>query len=596
MGRSCLLAFSSVQGAARQYIYLETIKNTNTIFTKPQLHKLPGFNNPLQYSLKTPPGLDHLTHKMSVSQSQRLDRSSSTNHSLLSDSSEGSVADEVQRLNEDVIEQMLQEDDAIAGNTIMRTLTSRDRDEEAPEPPPTPLQRRRSTIVESIKSTGAYQKIAKMGFWDSDFKKQRANIYITFLKNYIILALIFSIALSVMWGTYHKRENYYHNMKILVVNDDQQVNGVPPIVGQSVNYTAFQVPGIHAIGAWRVFDHDAFAPQAAKHNNTFKEEAIRLVHHQKYWAAIYIPENITYDLYTAIQNNDTSFNLTGQIEVLYETGRDLVSVSSYVVTFCQQFEEAFVQVIKGQYGTLVNSFDSNEDKVSTLRWLAAPPTFVFTDMRPAAAILAAPFQLGLSYLVVFTFFQMLMTIRIQIYLASVVHGAKFILVKVLVSQLSYLTLAASFVVLNVTFKIDVTSAFGHSGGLVLLAVAYLLIGSLGTLNEIAATILFTYYPPLIGGWVVLLMAFNVAPTTSPMALTYPFYRYGYAMPIHNAFELVKVVFCNTYKGQMGRNIGILFVWIVWTNIALPFVLLHVSKVRAKREKRAKEKAEAEQAK
>lgn len=53
------------------------------------------------------------------------------------------------------------------------------------------------------------------------------------------------------------------------------------------------------------------------------------------------------------------------------------------------------------------------------------------------------------------------------------------------------------------------------------------------------------------------------------------------MPIHNSYELFKVIFCDTYKGEMGRNIGILLAWFIMANCLSPFVMIFVAKKRAR---------------
>lgn len=65
------------------------------------------------------------------------------------------------------------------------------------------------------------------------------------------------------------------------------------------------------------------------------------------------------------------------------------------------------------------------------------------------------------------------------------------------------------------------------------------------------------------------------------------------MPLHNAFEIYCVIFFNTYKGQIGRNIGIIIAWVVVLTALTPLVLIHFSKQMAKKAARAAE-AEAKE--
>lgn len=498
-----------------------------------------------------------------------------------------SIADEVQDLNEDVIQEQIQHDDFMGTAQIERNLSRNQKfdDEEqqgdADDINPVPIQRRRSTIVASLKRTETFKQFSKFSWWDNDFKRERLKVYSTFLRNYLILSIILVVLLSIYWGSYYKREAHYVNFRFLVVNADTQViDGVQPIVGATIDKLV-ENPQIQGIGRWLP-------------GNYTRDEIIRKVHDQHYWAAIYVKPNISYQYYEAIRTNDTQFNVTENlVEVIYETGRDLLTMNSYIITILKKFEKAFIQGFKETYPVLLKELPS-DSKENAISFLAQPPSFHYYDHRPVtSSVLLAPLQLGLSYLVLFAFFQFLMTVKVQLFIATKVHGFRYILLRIFISQISYLVISLSYVVLNVAFKLDYTAAFGDSGFLVLWAISYLTMGSLGGLNENIALLCFTYFPPLVGGWLVLFMAMNVAPTVSSMALTNHFYRYGYALPIHNSYELVKVVFCDTYKGQMGRNFGILSVWIVISNLMIPFTMIHVSKVKARREREAREKLKAQ---
>jgi hypothetical protein len=522
-----------------------------------------------------------------------------------------SEADEVQSLhskileanffNKDIVQEEMLNDDMAMTNVISRAITKQEpNDEEMIRLRTRPLTKnmsltdfptgeRRPTLTETIKSTQAFQQIQNFGWWDTEFKRERLKVYITFVRNYLLLSMILIVVLSFMWGAYYRREYRYVDMKMLVVIEDQSINGITPIIGNSVNITAHQ-PQIAQIGGWEIQDLETFTRMAASHNNTVEQEIVELVHHQNYWAAIHVRPNVTFQLYEAILNNETTFNMNETlVQFIYETGRDPFTMSSYTIHFLESFERAFDQILRFQYPLLVSEVPK-ESQLNALAILSQPTIFLYNDMRPAQVILMAPLQLGLTYLIVFSFFSMVMTIKIQMYLATIVSGFRFLLWKFFWAQVAYLVISLAYTLLNIAFGVTYQAAFGHSGALVMWAVAYLTIASIATLNEIVTTLCFLYFPPMIGGWFVFLIVVNIAPTTSPMVLTNNFYRYGYAMPIHNSYELTKVVFCNTYKGQMGRNFGILIAWFLLSNCILPLVLIHVSK------KRARDQTEAEEAK
>ena len=53
--------------------------------------------------------------------------------------------------------------------------------------------------------------------------------------------------------------------------------------------------------------------------------------------------------------------------------------------------------------------------------------------------------------------------------------------------------------------------------------------------------------------------------------------------IEEFYDLLQVAYFNAWKGHMGRNIGILFAWMVVSNAALPFVMKWLANKKAKAE-------------
>lgn len=124
-------------------------------------------------------------------------------------------------------------------------------------------------------------------------------------------------------------------------------------------------------------------------------------------------------------------------------------------------------------------------------------------------------------------------------------------------------------------------------------VCFLTMWAVGMANEIAGLLLIVYYPPLIGFWMLFWVIINISATFSPMALTPEFYRYGYAMPLHNSFEITKVILFNTWKGELGRNFGILIAWVVILTACLPpTIIFFQKKMGQKAQAAAKAAAEA----
>lgn len=102
--------------------------------------------------------------------------------------------------------------------------------------------------------------------------------------------------------------------------------------------------------------------------------------------------------------------------------------------------------------------------------------------------------------------------------------------------------------------------------------AFLLMSSIGSIIEVMVMVAFALKQALLGFVLVYVVVLNLTPVLSPIVLCPSFYRYGYAMPLKNFYDLLQVAYFNAWKGHMGRNIGILVAWIIITNTTLPFAM------------------------
>ncbi|KAK6454351.1 uncharacterized protein RJT20DRAFT_58067 [Scheffersomyces xylosifermentans] len=434
-----------------------------------------------------------------------------------------------------------------------------------------PITRRRSTVVSTIQTI-----TKKLGFWDEEFHADRIKIVLTFANNYLYLIIGFCLALCIYWGSYYNRASRYKNLKFAVVNADTQVGELPAIVGPIVS-AFFNLTAVKTLGHYDMWDFERISTLANSHNNTITEEVYRQVHHEKYWGAFYIKPNTTLDWVEALTTL-SSFDPTNYLEVVFETGRDYNAVSNYISTIINN-------ILKGYYA-FVPQTPLAMDLLSTLNSTQAAnvianapglitilPTFNVNDRLPVPdQIVQAPLQIGIIYLVIFSFFQFIFQIEIHMYMAKQIKGFKYVAYRMAASQVAYLVLSLAFVTLNHAYGLTYYHTFGRSGFLVIWVFGYLLMSSLGSLIEVSALFLMAVKPQLIGFLLLFIAVLNLSPTVSPIVLCPPFYRYGYAIPVRNAYELLHVAYFNAYKGKMRRNIGILFAWIVVTNAMLPFMM------------------------
>ncbi|ODV78336.1 uncharacterized protein CANTADRAFT_53519 [Suhomyces tanzawaensis NRRL Y-17324] len=465
---------------------------------------------------------------------------------------------------------------------------------------PAVTPRRKSTIATTIHTV-----TKKFGFWDKDFHAERIKIVVTFAENYFWLIIGLLITLCIYWGAYYKRTTRYPNLDFAVIIADTDVGQLPAIVGPVVEAFFTQVPAVHRLGTFHIWNHTRISDLAQSHNNTISQEVYRQIHHQKYWAAFYVKPNATLEWFQALQAESTDFVPRSLMELVYETGRDYNAVNNYVSGVASRIVAAFDSFAPRTplISSMLQSL-SPEKRVSVLtnapQLITSLPSFVIHDLIPITnQIVQAPFQIGMIYLVMFTFFTFIFTIEIQMYIATKVKGLKFILVKILATQAAYVVLSLAFLLLNLAFGLKFNVTFGYLGFLVVWSFGFLLMSSLGSFIEIFALLVGSFKMQLPGFVLLFVAVLNVAPTVSPMELCPKFFRYGHAMPVRNAYALFHVAYFDAWKGTVGLNIGVLCAWIVVTNAAMPFAMKYLyektKKQAALKQKEADASAEAPKA-
>lgn len=439
---------------------------------------------------------------------------------------------------------------------------------------------------------------SKVSFFNAKLKAQRWLLVRRFLAVYLIMGTCILAIFSIYWGSMYGRDGRVKNLKMLVViEDDSTIDGVPPAIGNLVR-DVLDMPSSRAYGNWLIQNNTEFQIQADKHNNTIAEEIEREVHHQNYWASIHVKKNASLNFYDAIINGDSSYNMSfNSIVSYYETGRDFLAMAEYVVPSLQAIEASVAttsfnvtdEILLGQNLSTVFS-DPNALRVATHSL-----DFFFIDSKPFTdQVLVAPSQVGLIYTIIITFFAFNFFTEIHKSVGQMGVKPKQILIYRFFSVvITFFFMSLFYSLVTLAFQVDFGRAFGRSGFLVYWMTNYMTMWSVGAMNEAAGMILVMIYPPLMGFWMLFWVIVNISPTFAPMELSPGVYRYGYVTPIYNSYEITKVIFFDTYKGNMGRNYGILVVNMVVSTIILLGVFVFFAKTMMKRAQAERAKIAAE---
>lgn len=407
---------------------------------------------------------------------------------------------------------------------------------------------------------------SKLSFFNERLVGERKNLLLKFGVVYLVMAVAIMGIFSIYWGSAFNRESRFKNLRMLVVIEDENtVDGVAPAIGDTLRQI-LQTPDAEFLGDWLVQNTTEFNEMAMQNNNTIYEEIVRQVHRQNYWSSIYVKPNASVQLYEAIVTGDVSYNVSyNSIVSYYETGRDFLSMNLYVTPNVK----AINTMLLAQQRYIVSSLLANasSDVLSNpgaLAVVSTPLEFTYIDGRPFTdPVLVAPSQVGLIYMIIITFFAF--NFFGEIHLGVAKFGLKplhFALYRLLSTVGNFFVISFFYSLVTLCFQVNFTLAFGRAGFVVYWMTNFLTMWAVGAMNEVAGMLLIIYYPPLVGFWMLFWVIINISPTFAPLALSPQFYRYGYGMPIHASYEITKVIFFNTWKGEMGRNYGILMAWVV----------------------------------
>ncbi|KAG7191450.1 uncharacterized protein KQ657_003125 [Scheffersomyces spartinae] len=426
--------------------------------------------------------------------------------------------------------------------------------------------KRTPTILDRIQS--------RYSFFNEKLHSQRKSLVWTFLTVYFIMAFFVISIFSIYWGSMYGRDGRVRNLKMLVViEDDIVINGTQPVVGDFFQQLLTNNKQTRPLGDWRVYNSSTLTELKSDKGRTTEEEIIYQIHHQNFWSSIWVKPNSSYNYVQALESSDPSLFNTS-IVTIYETGRDFTNVPAYVTPQIRKIESIWLAQQPTILGQLFNNTFFNMNK-ETFKIVSTPWNFDWDDLIPFTdPVLVAPSQVGLIYIIIMTFFQVGFFADTHKKVAQEFHlkPLHYVMYRYFSACMTYLVLSLAYCFVTLAFQVDFTKAFGRAGFVVFWMSSFLTMFVVGFANEIMGMFFIMVYPSLVGFWLLFWVISNIAPTFAPLALSPEFFRYGYAMPLHNSYDITKVIFFNTYKGGLGRNYGILAAWVVLLSAAFPFVL------------------------
>ena len=459
---------------------------------------------------------------------------------------------------------------------------------------------RSSDNADLERTPSMFQRIqTRLSFFNERLKKQRFGLVMEFGFIYLIMGFFVLGIFSIYWGSMYKRETRLPNLKFLVVIDnDTPVNNIPTF-GEQLQLILNSTKA-KSIGGWEIQNITHFKQEADKRNNTVEQEINRQIHHQLYWLSIYVKENATYDFYQALANNDASYNVSDTFRLIYETGRDFLTMTQYVTPQVKIIENMWLDAQSNAVRPLAENLNDTERSAlfnsnGNINLLTTPLSFEYIDRVPYSdPVLVAPSQVGLIYMIILTFFNVNFFADVHKRVATFnLKKPHYLLYRLIASIISYFWLSLMYSLVTLAFQVNFNATFGKSGFLIYWMVSWLTMWCVGGVNETVAQILILIYPPLLGFWLLFWVIVNISPTFTMLALSPKIFRYGYGLPLHNSYEVTKVIFFDIYKGNLGRNLGILSAWGVLNVFTLMASTILFGVVMGKRAQKAAQAASKE---
>ncbi|KAG5419550.1 hypothetical protein I9W82_003318 [Candida metapsilosis] len=291
----------------------------------------------------------------------------------------------------------------------------------------------------------------------------------------------------------------------------------------------------------------------------------------------------------------TSGQINQTVTAVYESGRHYSALNQYLIRNLNAIAFNWNRRLSNvAYPEIIHSLSPTQQQ-NLLQNTSIPifttfPILNFVDNRSSSnSAILGPSELGLIYALLFSFNQFNFSLEIYRIMRERLKYRSYLFYRVLVSQLNALLLALVYGLMTIALRIPTEAAFGHAGFVVLWMFMFLYMSAVGVINEIVVSIIMAFEQQiLMAPWMIFNIVSNISATFAPFVLMPGFYKFGYAMPMYNIYEALKIVFFDTWKGHLGRNLGVLVIWIVVGNVLLLFVSDWAVK-RARKKKALKER-------
>ncbi|KAK8159943.1 hypothetical protein BC567DRAFT_234072 [Phyllosticta citribraziliensis] len=376
-------------------------------------------------------------------------------------------------------------------------------------------------------------------FWQGKFKL----FAIQSIAMFVLLQLLFLLNMLYLYGSFYKQSTRVHNFRTLVVDFDGG------LIGRSVSaaYDSMQGPGFPTVEIHSASEYAT--PQDVRN-------AVCQGH---YWGALYTHQGASARLSSALGGGApaASYQASDTMTVIWNAVRYPAFVASLVEANLQQLGVAAGNVFKGMNGTAALQYLNTTDQAAVQALLnpVQPTTTPIQPMTNGGRIMFNTTGMVMPIIAQFFFLLAVNNISAQMRFLSRLPRLDNFLIRFCLAFLY--TFVGALCMAGYIWTYKETWAITGSDFALTWMVLWLLMHIHFLVFEFTTAFApLAAIPFIVITWVIL----NITTTVQPFELNPGFFHWGYALPAHNAYELLITIWSEGCSNRAYRNLPILFSW------------------------------------
>jgi len=380
----------------------------------------------------------------------------------------------------------------------------------------------------------------------------------------LAVLLLFFTNLSYLLGSVYQQHSKYHAFEVLMIDYDGG------IVGQSM------------LGAYQRFKGPNFPTFLVQNTTQYpsSDAIFQAVRHRQYWAAIYSTPGASERLSAALQGGKaaTVYNANNALTYVWNEVRYPASSAAVLGSSFAQMVEGTRLAYNSINGTAALGSLALHDQAAVLAFLN-PIAASEINLQPttqASAVFYNTISMAMPVIQQFFFILALNGISQRFRLYSTLPAKICGLVRLAVSLIY--TLFGSLMMTGYIWAFRENWSVDGSQFVLTWMLLWLLMHIYYCILECAAAVL---PQPALPFLVVTIIFLSITSTANPFEISPGFYRWGYALPAHEVYQLLTDIWSGGPATQVYRALPILFSWWVLSLTLATLGLVRTRRLTAK---------------